>query len=76
MPNLNTLLDDHILLKYESVDRIFLNGYVAKLQEPDQLSWFLCQHRGQEIPRYELLGQMTRDFVAAVEKTAKEQASR
>lgn len=74
MPNLNTLLDDHILLKYESVDRIFLNGYVAKLQEPDQLSWFLCQHRGQEIPRYELLGQMTRDFVAAVEKMAKEQA--
>jgi hypothetical protein len=37
------------------VDRIFLNGYVAKLQEPDQLAWFLGQHRGEELPRYELL---------------------
>jgi hypothetical protein len=74
MPDLNTLLDDHVTLNYESVDRIFLNGYIAKLQEPDQLSWFLCQHRGEEIPRYELLGRMTADFVAAVEKMAEEQA--
>jgi hypothetical protein len=26
MPNVNTLLDDHVVLKYEMVDRIFLNG--------------------------------------------------
>ncbi len=70
MPDLNTLLDDHILLAYESADRIFLNGYVAKLQDPDQLAWFLCQHRGEEIPRYELLGKMTREFVAAIDKLA------
>src|SRR5579859_3261796 len=70
MPNINTLLDDHVVLKYEMVDRIFLNAYVPKLQEPDQLHWFLCQHRGQEIPRYELLGKITRDFVAAVEEYA------
>jgi hypothetical protein len=68
VPDLNTLLDQHVTLKYESVDRIFLNGYVAKLQEPDQLAWFLGQHRGEEIPRYELLGKMTREFVAAVEQ--------
>jgi len=42
VPDLNTLLDDHVLLAYESADRIFLNGYVARLQEPDQLGWFLC----------------------------------
>src|SRR5262245_61003855 len=64
VPDLNTLLDQHVTLVYESVDRIFLNGYVAKLQEPDQLAWFLCQHRGEEIPRYELLGKMIREFVA------------
>ncbi len=72
MPDLNTLLDDHVTLKYEFVDRIFLNGYVAKLQEPDQLAWFLCQHRGQEIPRYELLGKITSEFVAAIEKLAED----
>lgn len=72
MPDLNTLLDRHVTLVYESVDRIFLNGYVAKLQEPDQLRWFLCQHRGEEIPRYEVLGEMTRDFVAAIERMAQD----
>lgn len=72
MPNVNTLLRDHVALKCEMVDRVFLNGYVAKLQEPDQLYWFLCQHRGQEIPRYELLGKMTHEFVAAVESYSTE----
>lgn len=56
MPNVNTLLDEHVVLKCEFVDRIFLNGYVARLQEPHDLAWFLCQHRGEEIPRYEVLG--------------------
>jgi hypothetical protein len=60
VPDLNTLLDDHVQLAYESVDRNFLNGYVAKLQEPDQLAWFLGQHQGEELPRNELLGRMTR----------------
>jgi hypothetical protein len=72
VPDINTLLDQHVTLAYESVDRVFLNGYVAKLQEPDQLAWFLGQHRGEAIPRYELLGQMTRDFVAAVERYARD----
>jgi hypothetical protein len=68
VPDLNTLLDDHVTLVYESVDRIFLNGYVARFQDPDQLRWFLCQHRGEEIPRYEVLGKMTAEFVAAIER--------
>lgn len=70
MPNINSLLDDHVVLNYECLDRIFLNGYVAKLQDPDQLSWFLCQHRGEAIPRYQVLGDMTRDFVGALERLA------
>jgi hypothetical protein len=72
MPDLNTLLDQHVVLKYESVDRIFLNGYVARLQDPDQLRWFLGQHQGEEVPRYELLGKRTHEFVAAIEKLAQD----
>ncbi len=34
MPDLNTLLDQHVTLAYESVDRIFLNGYVAASKMP------------------------------------------
>ena len=52
MPNVNTLLDEHVVLKCEFVDRIFVNGYVGHFQEANDLSWFLCQHRGEEIPRY------------------------
>ncbi len=70
MPNINSLLDEHVVLKYECLDRIFLHGYVAKLQEPDQLGWFLCQHRGAPLPRYEILGTMTRHFVTAVQRMA------
>jgi len=70
MPNVNTLLDENVVLKCDFVDRIFLNGYVPRLQEPSDLTWFLCQHRGEEIPRYQVLGEMTRRFVAEVEKYA------
>lgn len=72
MPNINNLLDDHVALKCECIDRVLLNGYVPKLQTPEQLSWFLCQHRGEKIPRYEILGKMTAAFTKAVEHMAEE----
>jgi hypothetical protein len=60
VPGLDTLLDEHVLLDYESVDRIFFDSYVAKLQDPCQVDWFLGRDRGEELPRYELLGKMIR----------------
>ncbi len=30
MPNVNTLLDEHVVLKYEFPDRFFLNGYLSE----------------------------------------------
>lgn len=57
MPNLNTLLDHCVLLVYEFFDRFFLNGYVARLQDADDLRWFLTRVRGHQIPRYEVLGE-------------------
>ncbi len=38
MPNVNTLQDEHVVLKYEFVDRIFVNGYVARFQGAADLS--------------------------------------
>lgn len=70
MPNVNTLLDEHVVLKYEMADRIFGHVYLPWLQNPDDMAWFLTRHLGQEIPRYEVLGEVTRRFVAAVEKFA------
>src|SRR5262249_56759254 len=62
-----------VLLVYEFFDRFFLNGYVARLQDADDLAWFLTKVRGHDIPRYEVLGEMSRRFVAAVEKLAADQ---
>lgn len=65
--NVAQLLQDHITLEVESLDRIYLNGYVPQLQTPGQLVDFLVRHRQQKVASPALLGQMTQAFVAAME---------
>src|SRR2546423_8505089 len=68
--NVRDLLEDHVTLQLESIDRLYLNGYVARLQYGAGLVEFLCQHRGQAIASPALLGQITGKFVAAVKSFA------
>src|SRR5438105_4514784 len=68
--NVGDLLEGHVTLQLESIDRLYLNGYVARLQYGAGLVEFLCQHRGQAIASPALLGQITGKFVAAVKGTA------
>lgn len=70
MANVNTLLDDHVTLRYESLDRIFLNGYVPRLQTPEGLARFLAGQPGEEIPRYAILGERTAGFNRSIERFA------
>jgi hypothetical protein len=72
-PNVRDLLDGHISLELESIDRLYLNGYVPQLQHGAGLVGFLSQHRGQPIASPALLGQITGRFVAEVKAFAKEQ---
>jgi len=44
MPNINDLLRDHVTLETESLDRIYLNGYLPTMQLPGQLVNFLVKH--------------------------------
>lgn len=74
MPNIPSLLDKHVTLKCECIDRLFLNGYVRKLQRPEDLAYFLTQVRGEEIPRYDVVGKMMREFIAGIERMAEEKA--
>ena len=69
--NIRDLLKDHVTLELESIDRLYLNGYVAQLQHGAGLVQFLCQHRGQVIASPALLGQITGKFVAGVRDFAK-----
>ena len=73
IPNARDLLEGHIDLELESIDRLYLNGYVPQLQHGAGLIGFLCQQRGQPIASPALLGQITAKFVAEVKAFAKEQ---
>ena len=63
MPNVETLLRDHVTLKVDCVDRLYLNGYVPRFQRPQNVWWFFTKHRGCPMLSPALLKQMT-DAVA------------
>ena len=46
----NDLLDGHVALDIECLDRIYLNGYVPNLQVGGQVVSFMTQHLGCRIP--------------------------
>ena len=50
MTNVNEVLEGHVALEVESVDRLYLNAYVAKLQVPGQVARFLHDHLGLLLP--------------------------
>jgi hypothetical protein len=74
MADVNSLLDEHVTLRYESLDRIFLNGYVPRLQTPEGLARFLRGQPGEEIPRYAILGERTAGLNREIERYAEANA--
>jgi len=70
MPDINEILRDHVTLEVECMDRIYLNGYVPKLQTGGQLVTFMMERLGKPIPSPSLLGKITQGFVAAVKQFA------
>ncbi|PYV27877.1 MAG: hypothetical protein DMG24_03515 [Acidobacteria bacterium] len=73
MANINELLEGHVTLEVESIDRLYLNGYLPSLATAGGLVHFLTEHLGKPIPSPALLGQMTQAWVVAVKALASEQ---
>lgn len=67
MATISSLLADHVTLQVRSVDRLFLQGYVPRLQTQGQVIRFLLD-RGFPIPSPALLGKMGREYVKAIER--------
>src|SRR5438552_1314179 len=63
MANINELLDGHVTLEVECLDRLYLNGYVEELVVGGQLRRYLKEQLGKPYPSPPLLGQITQDFV-------------
>ena len=73
MPNLHSILEDHVTLTVSCLDRLYLNGYVPTLQSSGQISCFLGKHLGNPIPSPALFAPLRNRFVGAVERYAAQQ---
>ena len=62
----NDVLDGHVVLDLECLDRIYLNGYVPNLQVGGQVVSFLTQHLGHPIPSPAVLKKIGTGFRRAV----------
>jgi hypothetical protein len=65
-PNIETIIRDRVTLTIDCVDRLYLNGYVPRLQTSGQLCWFLREHLGNPIPSPALLRPLHDRFVRDV----------
>jgi hypothetical protein len=60
------LLDDHVVLDLECLDRVYLNAYVPNLQVSGQVVMFMRDHLGCPIPSPAIMTKMGERFRAAV----------
>jgi hypothetical protein len=66
----NDVLDGHVVLDLECLDRIYVNGYVPNLQVGGQVASFLTEHLGNPIPSPAILEKIGTGFRRAVRSFA------
>jgi len=67
----NDLLDGHVVLDLESLDRIYLNGYVPSLQVGGQVVSFMTRHLGLPISSPAVLEKIGTKFRRRVDSFAR-----
>ena len=67
------LLQDHVTLEIECMDRIYLNAYQPMLQTGGGVSVFFRQHRGAQVASSVLMAPMSTDFVKRIRCFAREE---
>ena len=71
-PNIDSIIRDHVTLTVRCLDRIYLQGYMPKLQTSGGLCYFLRDHPGHPIPSPALFRPMHNRFVDAIKTYATE----
>jgi hypothetical protein len=74
MPNIDSIIRDHVTLTVRCLDRIYLQGYMPKLQTSGGLCYFLRDHLGHPIPSPALFRPMHDRFIAAIKTFAADHA--
>ena len=70
MASIPELLDGHVTLEVECLDRLYLNGYIGSLATSGGLVTFMREQLGKPIPSPVVLGQVTEKFREAVKTMA------
>src|ERR1700681_896015 len=68
--NINDVLDGHVALEVECVDRLLLNAYVPCLQVGGQVERFCKQHLGQPIASPAVIERIGNRFRTEVKRFA------
>ena len=66
------LLDEHVALDVECLDRIYLNGYVPTLQTSGQVWWFFTKHLGFPIASPAIMEKIGTRFRRSVSRFAED----
>jgi hypothetical protein len=67
------VLADHVTLEVEGIDRMYLNVYIPGLQREQGVVNFFRFHRGNQFVSSALMDPVSKDFVAALEKYARQE---
>src|ERR1700682_429288 len=70
MATVSALLDGHVTLEVECLDRLYLNGYIGKLATGPGLIMFMRGQLGKPVPSPVVLGQVSEKFREAVKTLA------
>jgi hypothetical protein len=70
MATIPELLNDHVTLELECLDRLYLNGYIGRLATSGGLVTFMREQLSKPIPSPVVLGQISEGFREAVKLLA------
>jgi hypothetical protein len=70
MATIPELLDGHVTLEVECLDRLYLNGYIGKLATGPGLMMYMRGQLGKPVPSPVVLGQISEKFREAVKSLA------
>src|SRR3954465_4311446 len=70
MATIPELLDGHVTLEVEGLDRLYLNGYIGKLATGPGLVFFMREQLGKPVASPVVLGQISEKFREAVKALA------
>jgi hypothetical protein len=73
-PNIADIICQHVSLSVRCIDRVYLHGYMPKLQTSGGLCYFLHGHLGHPIPSPALFRPIHARFVAAIDASVAHQA--